>query len=658
MDYTRVIKVFLASPMDLAPERKAFFQIIDRINNATGKNLHLQYQVVSWENDVLPNKGDDAQDVVNAQIDMDYDVFVSVFRDRIGTPTKRAVSGTVEEYERAILYRCSNPTLQFMCYFLQCENEPEDIRTLKDRMRSDGVLFFEQADMTAFENSVFLHFSTLLLKIARQLGVNKDSVASQRIRKAVAVALVTPDNQLLIVKRSSSCKFGSDLWQIPGGKINAGESPEKAAVREMQEELGITISEDQLKPLRIFHSYFLNDINQPFDMYLYLYHIDNSCLKIQLNEENQHFEWVDLCVLTLNNKPFLGINQDLVRVVWQETGTFGLVWDVLDYLHLANTTELPLSLPNISRDKLHMLYSTLAVLGLVEFKNKPVLSSPFSLKLLEALVYLSRSGGQLFENNHQDKTTTLKMLPEDYSLLRQYRESTLYSHKSLLAIMSCKTELPHSSRDVNNVLIFGRYKEDLYILLRWDFYSQKYQILGTGINNATELTVNEMAQVTISKRLSSVAIRYFDLLPLKSFTTHHFAAGSVDNDPIMRQYRIHVVAATVRSKSRQDFLEMVDLVNSTTQLTLEFSLMLPKEQSKTLNYLSWCKIDALLKDRNNYLGRKVRGFDELISNIGRIDLLRLGQNAVTLTEDALHDSLDMCIAKHEKISNPTSTSFS
>ena len=54
-----------------------------------------------WETHAYPNFGIDAQDVINEQIPDDYDLFVGIMWCRYGTPTGRAGSGTVEEFERA-----------------------------------------------------------------------------------------------------------------------------------------------------------------------------------------------------------------------------------------------------------------------------------------------------------------------------------------------------------------------------------------------------------------------------------------------------------------------------------------------------------------------------------------------------------------------------
>ena len=58
----------------------------------------------------------------------------------------------------------------------------------------------------------------------------------------VAVALVDIDSRVLIAKRPDG-KHMAGLWEFPGGKVNPGELPETALVRELMEELGIDITE-------------------------------------------------------------------------------------------------------------------------------------------------------------------------------------------------------------------------------------------------------------------------------------------------------------------------------------------------------------------------------------------------------------------------------
>ena len=64
----------------------------------------------------------------------------------------------------------------------------------------------------------------------------------------VAAALVDPDNRVLIAQRPHG-KALAGLWEFPGGKLAPGERPEAALIRELDEELGITVQEACLAPL-------------------------------------------------------------------------------------------------------------------------------------------------------------------------------------------------------------------------------------------------------------------------------------------------------------------------------------------------------------------------------------------------------------------------
>jgi len=63
----------------------------------------------------------------------------------------------------------------------------------------------------------------------------------------VAAALIDPDGRVLVQQRPAG-KSLAGLWEFPGGKIEAGESPEGALVRELHEELGITVDARDLMP--------------------------------------------------------------------------------------------------------------------------------------------------------------------------------------------------------------------------------------------------------------------------------------------------------------------------------------------------------------------------------------------------------------------------
>jgi 8-oxo-dGTP diphosphatase len=63
-----------------------------------------------------------------------------------------------------------------------------------------------------------------------------------------AVALVDIDGRVLIARRPPG-KSMAGLWEFPGGKVDDGETPEMALIRELREELGIDTKESCLAPL-------------------------------------------------------------------------------------------------------------------------------------------------------------------------------------------------------------------------------------------------------------------------------------------------------------------------------------------------------------------------------------------------------------------------
>jgi len=66
------------------------------------------------------------------------------------------------------------------------------------------------------------------------------------------LVLLYQDNSILLLRRHNT-SFGNGLYSLPGGKIEQGETARQAAIREAQEELGITIEEDNLTCVHVFH---------------------------------------------------------------------------------------------------------------------------------------------------------------------------------------------------------------------------------------------------------------------------------------------------------------------------------------------------------------------------------------------------------------------
>jgi 8-oxo-dGTP diphosphatase len=82
----------------------------------------------------------------------------------------------------------------------------------------------------------------------------------------VACALVDADKRVLIAQRPEG-KAMAGLWEFPGGKVEPGERPEVTLIRELHEEIGITVQEACLAPLT-FASHAYDDFHLLMPLYI------------------------------------------------------------------------------------------------------------------------------------------------------------------------------------------------------------------------------------------------------------------------------------------------------------------------------------------------------------------------------------------------------
>ena len=87
-----------------------------------------------------------------------------------------------------------------------------------------------------------------------------------RLLLVVACALLDTDNRILIAQRPEG-KSLAGLWEFPGGKVDPGESPEEALIRELREELGVETKTACLAPLT-FASHAYPDFHLLMPLYV------------------------------------------------------------------------------------------------------------------------------------------------------------------------------------------------------------------------------------------------------------------------------------------------------------------------------------------------------------------------------------------------------
>ena len=91
-------------------------------------------------------------------------------------------------------------------------------------------------------------------------------ITAAKITLVVACALVDSDGRVLVAARPSG-KSMAGLWEFPGGKVEAGETPEAALIRELKEELSIDVTAACLAPLS-FASHAYDDFHLLMPLYV------------------------------------------------------------------------------------------------------------------------------------------------------------------------------------------------------------------------------------------------------------------------------------------------------------------------------------------------------------------------------------------------------
>ncbi|MRX42126.1 DUF4062 domain-containing protein [Agromyces kandeliae] len=103
MSYSaKVLRVMIASPSDVPEARDAVEKAILGWNDANARAKGVILQPWRWESSAVPVMGAHPQKLINAQGVDDSDIVFALFGGRLGSPTPDAVSGTVEEVDRAL----------------------------------------------------------------------------------------------------------------------------------------------------------------------------------------------------------------------------------------------------------------------------------------------------------------------------------------------------------------------------------------------------------------------------------------------------------------------------------------------------------------------------------------------------------------------------
>lgn len=131
------------------------------------------------------------------------------------------------------------------------------------------------------------------------------SFSHQRWIRVAAAILFNGQGEILIAQRQSEKSPGK--WEFPGGKIEPGESAKQALVRELDEEVGVTLQESALQPLiQLHYAYADYALNLNF-------FTANSFTGIPYGKEGQPVRWIS--ITELENIDFLPTNKPVLQAL-------------------------------------------------------------------------------------------------------------------------------------------------------------------------------------------------------------------------------------------------------------------------------------------------------------------------------------------------------
>ncbi len=167
--------VMIASPGDVASERAIIRDVVYEWNAVNSASRKIVLLPVGWETHTSPEMGAPAQTIINKQVLNRCDLLVGVFWTRVGTPTERHLSGTVEEIEEhifagkpAMLYFSSQPVALDTVDLAQVER----LKVFKESCRKRGLYetydshgdfkdrFYRQLQLKVNEHELFRNSET------------------------------------------------------------------------------------------------------------------------------------------------------------------------------------------------------------------------------------------------------------------------------------------------------------------------------------------------------------------------------------------------------------------------------------------------------------------------------------------------------------------
>ncbi len=153
----QLFRVLLAAPSDVTEEHALVAGAINDWNVQHGDSAEARVELMNWRTHAHPEAGRRPQALINRQFADRADVVLAIFWRRLGSPTGKAASGTVEEIERA--RRRGKKVMVYFSLRPSTEKEPPDSReqARMERFRrrlGRNALYGTYSDVREFESAV------------------------------------------------------------------------------------------------------------------------------------------------------------------------------------------------------------------------------------------------------------------------------------------------------------------------------------------------------------------------------------------------------------------------------------------------------------------------------------------------------------------------
>lgn len=190
-----VVRVFLASPSDVSEERLIVEKTVAELNSSIAPKVGMLIELIRWE-DMTPEAGR-PQQIILDQADIEScDVFIGVLWNRFGSPTGKADSGTLEEFNLAYSTWANHGAPRIMFYFCQrpsnfqkSEELDQKAKVISFRGSLSKIAMFAEYDSSGdFESRVRQDLTKHLLDLSMENGESQRAQDNSIPANAIGVA--------------------------------------------------------------------------------------------------------------------------------------------------------------------------------------------------------------------------------------------------------------------------------------------------------------------------------------------------------------------------------------------------------------------------------------------------------------------------------------